>query len=73
MDSNLKIRTEWWRGHEDELDPVVADLEAERDENDTNLVVVHTYVDGRGSLSSYVLDRESARRFAVRLLMAAEV
>lgn len=67
------IQTQWWRGAEDELDPVIAELEVEPDDEDTNAISIHTFFEGRGSLSTYVFDRESARRLALRLLLAAEV
>lgn len=76
------LRAEWWPPRdgddvllaEDSLDEGrLASLEVERDGSDSNRVAIHTFADGRGSLSSYYLDREEARRLAVRLLIASEV
>jgi hypothetical protein len=72
-DVTQRIRVEWWKGEDESLQPVIADLGVERDEDNSNYISVHTFVDDRGSMSSFVLDRESARRLALRLLQEAEV
>jgi hypothetical protein len=81
METTQTVRAEWWPPAGDEVQPAedslgvgrIASLEVERDEDDTNRVAIHTFAAGRGSLSSYYLDREEARRLALRLLVAAEV
>lgn len=64
-----KVWAEFWP--DDAAAGVRATVEVTRDEYDPGKVAISTYVDGRGSVTSYYLDREAAISLARELLSAA--
>ena len=65
----IGIHTQFWPRDGDD-DPLAAMLEAVPDECNRSLVCLHTYVDGRGSLTTYRFSREEAINLARDLLNA---
>lgn len=68
-ETQTKIKAEFW-GESDTETARIADVEIERDENDAGRVALYTFVDGRGSVTSYYLDREAALVLARNILNA---
>lgn len=66
--TQTSVKAEFWP--EDCESGRIAQLEVERDEYDAGCIELHTFVDGRGSLTSYVLDREAAIVLARNILNA---
>jgi hypothetical protein len=58
---------------EGEREDVDAYLDVESDDGGPGRVAIHTFIDGRGSMVSYYLDREAAIQFARMLLQAVEL
>lgn len=65
------VRAEWWPLQDadpDEVHGVDANLSLELGEGEPGQVALHTMVNGKGSLSSYYLSRESAIALARDIL-----
>jgi hypothetical protein len=70
-DTKNQVKVEFWPG--DSESAQIAMLEVERDEYDAGAIGLHTFVDGHGSVTSYVLDREAAIVLARNLLDAVSL
>lgn len=68
-----RISVEFWPMADDAVLPEakLAELEVERDETNPDRIALHTFVDDRGSVTSYYVDRDSAIRLAHALLGAS--
>lgn len=69
----VNISTEFWPmvDGDVEAEGVIATVEIERDEGSPDRIALHTSVDGRGSVTSYYFERDSAIRLAHALLGAS--
>ena len=74
-DTKTTVKALFWSGTdgEAEYENAAADLELERDEDNPSMIALHTFVDGRGSVTSYYIDREQAIRLAHALLSEAMI
>ena len=72
MSTTTRTPAEFWPMTDRDAvpEPLQANLEVERDDGGPGRVVIHTYVNGEGSLTSYYLDREAAIEMARDILGA---